>query len=437
MSDFAESIAIWLPGSIAMLLLTVLSGFFSASETSLFFLSRDEIRGFASGSGRQRMVASLMANPDRVLTAILFWNLLINLACFSVGLVVMSRLSQGGYTRVAAALGIINLIGVIVFGEVLPKSSAVAFRQGLAPLVSWPLAFAVALLDPVVPVLGSVAHSLRRAFWPHVTAESHLSSEDLEHAVDGSAALGADMLDLEQQVLHNILDLSEIRVAEVMRPRNHCQFVSPADTFETLAHPVQDADYLLVQEPQEDHVSRAVVLGGITVEPGRAFGTLAEPVIYVPWCASLAYTLSELQRNYRSVAVVVYELGEMAGVVTYEDILETMLTESPSRTRRILRREPVISIGNNRFHADGLTTMRYLAGRLRVEFDPAEDGQSTINGFFHDQLERFGEIGDVLAWRNWKMTVIDATPRGKLRVLIEPLPLLVAESGPDDREQDE
>jgi CBS domain containing-hemolysin-like protein len=419
MSDFVASVSIWLPGVIVMLALVLVSGFCSASETALFFLSRDEIRSFSQGTGRQKMAASLMSSPDRVLTAILFWNLLVNLAYFSLGLVVMHKLSHGGFTRVAAVLGVANLLGIIAFGEVLPKSLAAEFRCQLAPLVSWPLALMVAALDPVIPLLGQVAKSLRLAFWHEIKQEPHIHPEDLEQAIDASAAMHSDMLDIEQQVLHNILDLSEIRVEEVMRPRNHCLIVRPDDTFETLKRSIQDVDYLLIQEPTDDHVSRVVALSGISTETHRRFRQLSEAVIFVPWCASLAWTFSELQRQYCGVAVIVHEMGEMVGVVTYEDILETMLTESPSRTRRILRREPLIPIGPGRYHADGLVTLRYLASHLRVEFDPDEDSQYTINGLFHDQLERLAVMGDVVVWKNWRLTVIDVAARGKVRVLVE------------------
>ena len=101
MSEFADSFHIWLPGTLLMLALMLFSAFFSASETAFFFLSREQIRRFSSGNSRQRMVSALMADPDRLLTAVLFWNLVINLAYFSVGIVVMHKLNDGGYTLVA------------------------------------------------------------------------------------------------------------------------------------------------------------------------------------------------------------------------------------------------------------------------------------------------------------------------------------------------
>ncbi|MCP4169168.1 MAG: DUF21 domain-containing protein, partial [Fuerstiella sp.] len=190
------------------------SGFFSSSETAFFFLSREQIRRFSQGNSRQRMVASLLADPDRLLTAVLFWNLLINLAYFSLGIAVMQRLTDEGLHFVAGVLAVCNFVGMIVLGEVLPKSFAVVFRLKLSAAASWPLAVAVAILDPVIPILGRIARILRRSFWPHVKHEPHLQAEDLEKAIDASAAFTTELLEIEQHVLHNILDLNEVPVEE-------------------------------------------------------------------------------------------------------------------------------------------------------------------------------------------------------------------------------
>ena len=82
--------------------------------------------------------------------------------------------------------------------------------------------------------------------------------------------------------------------------------------------------------------------------------------------------------------MVVHEHGEMVGTVTYEDLLETVFSDSPSRTRRVLGREPLIEIGDNRFHAEGLMTLRYLYRHLRISFDAEEESLNTLAGLFHD-----------------------------------------------------
>lgn len=420
MSELADSLHIWLPGAILMLVLILCSAFFSASETAFFFLSRDQVRRFSRGSAQQRMVASLMADPDRLLTAVLFWNLLINLAYFSVGIVVMQHLTGSGFRFVAGALAVCSLLGMIVFGEVLPKSVAVVARRKLSSLASWPLAAAVATLDPLVPALRKTSVILRRTFWPHIRHEPHLQPEDLEKAIDASAAYSAELLEIEQHVLHNILDLNEVAVEEIMRPRNLSVTVRPETTLATLNVPsLVNTDYLLLKEDDSDICTHAVPLSRITNRTTAAFSELAEPVLFVPWCASLAFVLAELRRRYRGVAVVVHEHGEMVGTVTYEDLLETILSDSPSRTRRVLRREPLIEIDDNRYHAEGLATLRYLARRLRISYNAADE-TNTLAGLFHDELERLPEVGDRIRWDGWILTVIAVTERGQVRALIEP-----------------
>ena len=130
--------------------------------------------------------------------------------------------------------------------------------------------------------------------------------------------------------------------------------------------------------------------------------------------------LTEFRNQYRSVAVVVNEFGEMVGMVTYENLLEFIFTDLPSRTRRLLRHEPVMEISKDRYHADGLVTLRYLFRVLRVAFDSDEDHQRTLAGLFHDELERIPEVGDLLTIEGWVLNAIEVTPLGQLRALIEP-----------------
>ena len=84
MNILPETLSIWIPWAAVMLLLILGSAVFSSSETAFFFLNRDQIAQYAAGTSRQRLIAGLMQNPDRLLTGILFWNLLINLAYFAV-----------------------------------------------------------------------------------------------------------------------------------------------------------------------------------------------------------------------------------------------------------------------------------------------------------------------------------------------------------------
>lgn len=424
MSQFAESWSLWFPGLLVMLGLVSCSAFFSASETAFFFLSREEIRRFSAGNHRQRTVSGLMKDPDRLLTAVLFWNLVINLSYFSVGIVLMQSLTRSGFTLVASAMGVFSLLGMIVLGEVTPKTLAVLFRQQISVNVAWPLATAVRILDPVIPTLNQTAVILRRTFWPHVQHEPHLQPEDLEKAIDASAAYTSELLEIEQKVLHSILDLNEVMVEEVMRPRGLCVVAEPEDTLETHSlGSTNHVSYVMVKDAADDNeiFSRAVSLVRVIGHSRATFDELAEPVIYVPWCSTLAYVLGELRNRYSSVVIVVHEHGEMVGSLCYEDILEVIFSEGQSRTRRVLGREPLLSIGDNRYHADGLISLRLLYQHLRIPFDADEENLNTLSGLFQDELERLPEVDDRIAVEGWQFTAISVDSRGRLRALVEPV----------------
>src|SRR5690606_994903 len=108
------------------------SAFFSGSETALFYLSRDELRTLQTGRSRERLVATLLRDPDRLLTAVLFWNLIINLSYFAVSVVLTRRLMADGRTALAGLWSAATVVTLIIGGEVLPKSLAVVFHRSIA-----------------------------------------------------------------------------------------------------------------------------------------------------------------------------------------------------------------------------------------------------------------------------------------------------------------
>jgi len=395
----------------AMLCLLIGSGFFSASETALFFLSTEEIQAFQQNDRpSERIVVGLLKEPDRLLTAILFWNLLINLTFFACGVVISGKLVSSGNNSAAGLFGILNLSLMIVFGEVGPKSSAVMFRQPLARLFSFPLAFAVQLFDPLAPTFESVTRSLRRVFWPEIKREQYLHPEDLEQAIENSAGNNS-VLRQERLVLHNILGLSEIPVEEVMRPRGTYRAVAAPVHLSDLADTPIPADYLVILAEEGDNVIGAVPLASFTVLAKQNLENAAEEVIHIPWCAPVAQVLQRLEDASLSLASVVNEFGETIGVVTYEDIVDSILSAEPSRARRVLQRDPVQIKDANTWHVDGMTSLRYLSRRLDIDFEPEVDGQVTVAGVFHQQLQRIPEVGDRCQWQSFELSVLEQTSR--------------------------
>ena len=303
-----DTVAIWFPGSLALLALIFASGFFSGSETAIFYLSRSELRQFSKGKPSEQIVAALAADADRLLTAVLFWNLLINLSYFAVAGVIARRLADQGMTAAAGVFTVGSLLAIILFGEVLPKSLSIVFRKKIAILVSWPLAVSVRLLDPVIPLLQNISRLMRRTFWPHIQKESYLHSEDLERAVDASGS-SEEVIRHERQILHNILDLSEILVEEAMRPRGtYLTFNMPVQ-LEDLTRITPNTDYIILRkrDTETDEIERIISLTELSSFSEKMLNQKSKRVIHVPWCANLSDVYSRFQAEDCHFASVVDE----------------------------------------------------------------------------------------------------------------------------------
>lgn len=420
MNALAETVSLWLPGVLIMACLTVASGFFSGSETALFYLSREELRRMQTGSPSERVAAELLKNPDRLLTAVLFWNLIINLLFFAVSLVTAKRLMAAEHTSLAGILSISTLATLILFGEVLPKSLAVSLRHVIAVAAAWPLTLAVRALDPVLPFLGQVSQAIQRVFWPGLVAEPYLEADDLERAIETSE-LGTELAHLEQEILQRVLDLSEMTAEELMRPRNTLELWEAPIHLQDVRDVLAGNDYLFLQHEEDETIIGAIPLDELAHIPERNLEKQAEDVVYVPWCALLADVLTQIRAKVCGVAVVVNEYGDTIGVVTETDLLDTLLDPEASRARRLLRREPILQMTDGLIQVHGLTALRFLARHLDIDFDVGDDFLLTISGLLQEEFGRFPQQGDSCLWEGYTLTVIEAGPLGRdLRVQLDP-----------------
>jgi putative hemolysin len=417
MSEFLHSTDRWLAGLVAMLVLMALSAFLSGSETALFFLSHDEIRAFRVGRARERAAAALLGDPDRALTGILFWNLVVNLLYFAVSIVVSERLVGARLPTAAAVFGLLALLALLLLGEVVPKVAAALFRRNIAPLVALPIAALVRLLDPALPFFRGFIRIARRTFLPHIHQEPYLSTEDLENAVTVSD-LSEEMIRQEKQILHNILDLSDITAEEVMRPRGTYSISrAPIKTLD-LAARLPATDYIAIVREGSDDIEAAVALASFSTVSADHLADGAEEVVHVPWCAKLGAVLALMREQVVSVASVVNEFGETIGMLTYDDILNTVLIPEPDRAARLLSRPPVLEVAPGCYHAEGITSLRHLAGRLGIEYESDSDGLVTLAGLLQEKLEHLPTVGDECRWHDFRIKVIEVSKRGRLRALL-------------------
>ncbi|MEM9409938.1 MAG: CNNM domain-containing protein [Planctomycetota bacterium] len=410
------------PWLITMMLLIGCSCFFSASEAALFSLRPSDRRSLRNGTRSEQAAYELLGDPDRLLSAVLFWNLVINISFFAISSMVAIRLEKSEQMGqgVAVAFAGFSLLGIIFFSELLPKSFAVLRPRTLTQLLSLPLSLFVRLLDPVMPLLQGTNLITRRLFFPTIEAEPYLGIQDLERAIEITGSSDASVIRQEQAVLQNIVQLSSIRVDEWMRPRTQFDKFQPPVGFDDLGGRIPPSGYLLVTEPGSEEIEKAIRLDNHFQLPEQNIERLAEPVLYLPWCSTVADALEKLSHKEREVAVIVNEYGETIGVLTIEDILETVFNYSPSRSKRILDQNPIHPIHAGKWVVAGMVSLNYLAREMSEDLlglaRIPETHCVTVGGVIQEEMQRLAEPGDVCSWGPFRFHVIEVEHRGNMLV---------------------
>jgi len=422
-----DALAQQIPWLIAMAVLIIGSGFFSASEAAMFSLKPRDRRTLQAGNTAQRLAAQLLDDPERLLSAVLFWNLTTNIAYFTIVSIVSLRLEETPHigNSAAVAFGVVSLITIIFCSEMIPKSVGVLSPRALAGWMGVPLAVAVRAADPIMPALQLANVLSRRLIWPKFQAEEYLEVTDLERAIELSTS-DAQLIKQEQAALRNIVLLSDIRAEEWMRPRTQFQAFRPPVMFADLNGTMTPSGYLLITEPDSEEVDAAIHLKELADVPQEHLEYYAEPVVQLPWCATVADALQALSQRNRQVAAIVNEFGETIGILTLEDILDTVFTYHPSRSRLLLGKKPIHDISENVWLAAGVTSLRRLSRYLQIDLPTSKS--VTLAGVIQQSLGRIAEAGDTCEWGPFHMKVLEAPERG--HILIELTRLEAPESDP-------
>jgi CBS domain containing-hemolysin-like protein len=406
-----------LPHLIAMSVLIACSAFFSGSEAALFFLRPRERRQLRGGPPAARAAARLLNDPDRLLSAVLFWNLVINVTYFAIASIAAMELGRGaaGNQLQAVVFAFVSLLGIIFFSEMLPKTFAVLTAKRISSLVGIPLSITVRAVDPLMPGLRTITLLSRRLILPRFSPEPYLEVSDLERAIEISQT-DASLAEPERQVLHHIVSLSDIRVDEWMRPRMQFLAFRPPVTLADLEGRLTPSGYLLITDPDSDEVSGAIALKQMSpVGPDR-LERYAEPVIYLPWCTTVANALDQMVSRDREVAAVINEFGETVGILTFDDLLSAIFTTAHESGLRPSGREAIRSVSDDAWEVTGMISLRRLARRLGVTLPASRS--VTVSGMLQDLHQRLPQQGDSCRLGPLRFDVVDAPERGQLLVRV-------------------
>ena len=391
------------PVFLPMALLVVVSGFFSCSEAALFSLQPEDRRKLKDGTLAQRMAVKLLDQPEQLLMAILFWNLVINIVFFTLSSMVSVKLQQDNRQTEAGLVALASMLSIILFSEMTPKTLGVLAPQFVASVVGVPLTAATRVFQPVAPFFSTVLAVLRRVLFPNFRKEQYLELSDLEQAITISTP-DDDIAAQERTTLANIVQLSALTAEELMRPRTLYHVYRPPVSLDDLGGEAPSSGYLLVSEPDSEEIVGAIPLKQLSTIPRQNLEHFATPVVYVPWSASVAAVFDQLNAQDCDVAAVINELGETIGIVTLEDLLRTVFEDESSRSARLLATASIRQLDVNRWQVTGMTNLRRLARTFGVTLPKSKS--ITVSGIVQEVLQRLPEPGDVIDWPPFRLRVL-------------------------------
>ena len=421
-----------------IILLTILEAVFVAAEIALVTVRRTRIDQLAEeGNGSARRVKQLISQPGRFLavtqigltfigflaSAYAAVNLTTSLQAVlaATGLPVLSTSSE------AIALVVVTLLlslFTIVFGELVPKSLALAHTEQFALRMSWFVAFLLRVLDPLVGALTAVTNTVSRLLGAGDVTPGVMSTEELKILVERGGAQGILEAE-EEQMIHAVIELGDQRIHEVMVPRI-AMVALPADaTMERAIDTVVEEGHSRIPVYEETIDEIIGILYAKDLLPflrdpnGQrpAIRSLLRPPVFVPESMSVDDLLHEFQRRKVHIATVLDEYGGTAGLVTIEDLLEEIVGEIQDEYDE---EDPmIVRISDDEARIDGRADVDDLGELFDVVLGlEDEDEYDTVGGLIYHRIGGVPKPGDQVKVDGLTLTVESTDGRRVSKVLV-------------------
>ncbi|MBT4812554.1 MAG: HlyC/CorC family transporter [Thiotrichales bacterium] len=405
-----------------LLLLILISGFFSGSETSMMAINRYRLRHLSRiGHRGARSVSTLLERPERLIGLILLGNNFVNILASSIATIIGLRLF--GDAGIAIATGFLTFV-VLIFAEVTPKTIAALNPERFAFPAAYLLTPLLRILYPLVRLINWITNLVLRTFGISITPEQndHLSREELRTVVKEAGGL---IPQKHQAMLTSILDLEQVTVEDIMVPRNEIIGIDIEDDWQDILNQITLSQHTRLPVFRDNtehllgilHMRDAIHLHATESDDKAELIKLLRDQLFIPEQTTLNTQLLQFQRLKQRMGLVVDEYGDVQGLVTLEDLLEEIVGEFTTDASDII--PEVQSREDGSYLVEGSANLRELEKNMGWELP--QDGPKTLNGLILEHLEDIPESGTSMMINGYPIEVTHASENLVRRVAIFPL----------------
>ncbi|MDR0644524.1 MAG: hemolysin family protein [Treponema sp.] len=352
---------------VSLVILLILSAFFSASETAFSSLNKLKIKNMATaGDKYARLVLHLTENYDKLLSTVLIGNNIVNITASALATVLFVGIFGNAGVTIATAM---MTFFVLIVGEISPKAIAKEIPEQFALFAAPFLNLLVILLSPVNRFLTIWKVWIMKLF--KVKGNRSVTEAELLTFVEEVRQEGG-INEREEDMIKNAIKFDDRTARDIFTPRIDVAAVSVNDSIDAISAVFRETDFsrLPVYEESIDNIKGVILLKDfheafVSRRDDFTIDSIIKPVVYVTESIKIAKLLQILQLKKSHFVVVVDEFGGTRGIITIEDIVEELVGEIWDEHDEIV--EKVAQIGENKWKIRGDASLEDVIGIVPIE----------------------------------------------------------------------
>ena len=389
---------------VIVIILLSASAFFSSAETALMTSNKLRMRNLAeNGDKRAAKVLKVTENTDKMLSAILIGNNIVNLTASSISTALTLKIF--GSKLVGIATGILTFL-ILVFGEITPKNVASKNAENMALAYIGVISFLVTLLTPVIFIVNTVAKFVISIFNKNGDDNNAVTEEELRAMVEYSHEEGV-IENEEKKMIVNVVDFGDTVAGDIMVPRVDMVMVDEKSSYEEILQVFREERYTRIpvyEETPDNVIGILNVKDFLLIEDKENFvmkELLREP-LYTYEYKKTSALMMDMRKTGANIVIVLDEYGITAGLITLEDMLEEIVGEIRDEFDAD-EDEGISKISDLEYLIDGSTNLDDINDRIGLSLSSEE--YESIGGLIMEKLGRLPVEGEIINFDNIVLTV--------------------------------
>lgn len=403
---------------VGLIVLIILSAFFSASETAYASVNKIRLKNYADeGNKRAKTALYIAENFDNALSTILIGNNVVNITATSMATILFTNLF--GASGAAIATVVMTII-VLIFGEILPKSYA---KQNSEKIALWESSILLLLMKLSSPIVW-VFIKIKTIFTSSKSSETvpSMTEQELKYIIETIEEEGV-LHEQESELIQSALAFDEITVQEILIPRVDMVAFSVDQDVEEIKERIirEKFSRIPVYEKSIDKIigtlGARTFFENIITNKNLSIKEMLIDCLFVHKTMRISALLSEFKRRKLHIAIVKDDFGGTMGMVTMEDILEQLVGDIWDEHDEVIHE--ICKISDTMFEVSGDANIYEMFAYIGIEDRTFDSDYNTLSGWAFEVLEHIPQVGENFAYKNLSLTIMQMEDNRIIKLLVE------------------